>query len=433
MKLNNKAFTLIELLAVIVILAIIALIATPIVLSIIDDSKKSSTLRSAEFYLDGVEFSIAQSTLNNTTIKDGTYDILENGNICLGYEKDGVTCVSEVKVEVKGEVPKEGSKITIIDGQIDKVRLKYEEKEIVKDEKESLTYLEPEYEIGQEVTFNPGDGEKTWNVIDEDATTVTLMLTENLGNTVAWYKYSNYNTENTSNYGPKDAMDYLNSQTLEWDNVDPIESYSYINNLNGATEPTGYQKIEIKNGVTKLIHKDGDKATVEGISKARLLTLEEVFEIAQKTNQNLTEENLRVFIEENLEAANTLLQEQGMAVKLTSVEEAIAFTTQLDDFSWIQYETKYYQTYSVAWGMINIYGLNPNHDILLPEYLYQNLDSDSSTSLPFGYWTFSSHSRNFDGAWDVYHLGDTGFSNVDSESYSGVRPVITISKSKLLK
>ena len=36
---RKNAFTLIELLAVIVILAIIALIATPIVLDIIDDTK----------------------------------------------------------------------------------------------------------------------------------------------------------------------------------------------------------------------------------------------------------------------------------------------------------------------------------------------------------------------------------------------------------
>ena len=38
----RRGFTLIELLAVIVILAIIALIAVPIVIHIIDDSKKSS-------------------------------------------------------------------------------------------------------------------------------------------------------------------------------------------------------------------------------------------------------------------------------------------------------------------------------------------------------------------------------------------------------
>ena len=423
MKLNNNAFTLIELLAVIVILAIIALIATPIVLSIIDDSKKSSTLRSAEFYLDGVEFSIAQSTLNNTTIKDGTYDILENGNICLGYEKDGVTCVSEVKVEVKGEVPKEGSKITIIDGQIDKVRLKYEEKEIVKDEKESLTYLEPEYEIGEEVKFNPRDGDKTWNVIDEDATTVTLMLSENLGETVAWYS----NTQDNS-YGPKDALNYLNTLTVNWDNVDPIESYSYINNLNGTTEPTGYQKIEIKNGVTKLTHKDGNTITeVEGISKARLLTLEEVFEIAQKTNSNLSEENLRVFIESNLSAVN-----ETLGTNLTTVDEAIVAVLEDEGESWVLSESKYMQTYyAVKWMIVDF--VETTYDISLPQYLYQNLDTDDNTSLPRGYWTLSSRVRDSDLAWGVSSDGSVVNHIVAFDSDCGGRPVITILKSKLLK
>ena len=50
----KKGFTLIELLAVIVILAIIALIATPIILNIIADTKTSSKERSAELYASGV-------------------------------------------------------------------------------------------------------------------------------------------------------------------------------------------------------------------------------------------------------------------------------------------------------------------------------------------------------------------------------------------
>ena len=57
---NKKGFTLIELLAVIVILAIIALIATPIVLNIIKDSKESSKLQSANFYLSAVETAVTK-------------------------------------------------------------------------------------------------------------------------------------------------------------------------------------------------------------------------------------------------------------------------------------------------------------------------------------------------------------------------------------
>ena len=42
MKSNKKAFTLIELLAVIIILAVIALIATPVVLNVVDNARKEA-------------------------------------------------------------------------------------------------------------------------------------------------------------------------------------------------------------------------------------------------------------------------------------------------------------------------------------------------------------------------------------------------------
>ncbi|MDO4963092.1 MAG: prepilin-type N-terminal cleavage/methylation domain-containing protein, partial [bacterium] len=60
---RKNGFTLIELLAVIVILAIIALIAVPIIIDIIEDSKKEALKRSAENYLKAVELAIAKENL----------------------------------------------------------------------------------------------------------------------------------------------------------------------------------------------------------------------------------------------------------------------------------------------------------------------------------------------------------------------------------
>ena len=138
-KLTTLGFTLIELLAVIVILAIISVIAVPIVLNIIDETKDNATLRSADFYLDAVETSIATSTLKNKNISDGTYNILESGNICLSYDADN-KCIEELIVEVKGEVPSVGSTIIITSGKISAIELKYGEKTIVKNEKGELIY-----------------------------------------------------------------------------------------------------------------------------------------------------------------------------------------------------------------------------------------------------------------------------------------------------
>ena len=107
----KKGFTLIELLAVIVILAIIAVIAVPIVLNIINNAKENSTLRSAEMYIKSAELSIAQSTLKNKNITDGTYNLKE-GDICLNTD-----CTDKLKVEVSGKVPENGT-ITILNGSI---------------------------------------------------------------------------------------------------------------------------------------------------------------------------------------------------------------------------------------------------------------------------------------------------------------------------
>ena len=64
LKLTTLAFTLIELLAVIVILAIIALIATPIILGIIKDTKEESNKRSVEMYAKAVENAITKYQLD---------------------------------------------------------------------------------------------------------------------------------------------------------------------------------------------------------------------------------------------------------------------------------------------------------------------------------------------------------------------------------
>ena len=123
---NNKAFTLIELLAVIVILAIIALIATPTVLNIIKDSKENTIKISAENYLSALDNSIA---LNKEKIKNNTYDIIDKGNICLEY--DSTSCINELKLKVEGTIPESGT-ITIEKGIVVSYELVYREKIIKK-------------------------------------------------------------------------------------------------------------------------------------------------------------------------------------------------------------------------------------------------------------------------------------------------------------
>ena len=111
----NKGFTLIELLAVIVILAIIALIATPIVLNIIKDSKKEATRLSVENYLRAVELAFMDSELTNNPIPNtGNYKITENGKVLV---KDNIT---KINIPFDGPGLVEGT-LKIEDGTVKKI------------------------------------------------------------------------------------------------------------------------------------------------------------------------------------------------------------------------------------------------------------------------------------------------------------------------
>ena len=72
MNKKEKGFTLIELLAIIVILAIIAVITVPIILNIIEESKKGAAKDSAYGYKDSVNKYYTQELLNNQNSKIAT-------------------------------------------------------------------------------------------------------------------------------------------------------------------------------------------------------------------------------------------------------------------------------------------------------------------------------------------------------------------------
>ena len=120
----KKGFTLIELLAVVVILAVIALIATPVVLNIIDDSKESVVVRSAEGYLRALEYEIAKTYATTSKITDGTYNVLSNGDLCIdGYENN--RCTGKIlHVDYKNEGPVSGT-ITLKSAKITNYELNY--------------------------------------------------------------------------------------------------------------------------------------------------------------------------------------------------------------------------------------------------------------------------------------------------------------------
>ena len=259
---NKKGFTLIELLAVIVILAIIAVIAVPIVLNIIDETKNNVGLRSADFYLDAVEYTISDAYLNHGGLTDGEYPITPEGNLC----KTALPCSEEntLKVEVNGETPTSG-KISITNGNISSIELNYKDgKTIVKNSDGDLVYqeitepiklcianttkatalvwqgnddpaLETSYATGEVGLIASTDGAYTpgvaytCNFIDDNETnnmtffvlssteeTVTLISGANFGETVAWSSDGNNHKDETEDKQAVTAKAALAERTANW-------------------------------------------------------------------------------------------------------------------------------------------------------------------------------------------------------------------------
>ena len=101
---TKNAFTLIELLAIIVILAIIAVITVPIILNIIENSKKGAATDSAYGYKDAVnKYYISELSKNsNYGILNGEYTVT-NGTLT----KVGTSDV--LNIETEGTKPSSGS------------------------------------------------------------------------------------------------------------------------------------------------------------------------------------------------------------------------------------------------------------------------------------------------------------------------------------
>ena len=83
---NKKAFTLIELIAVLVILAILALIVTPLVLNIIRKARISADKRSIDAYGRSIELAVASYLLDNGTFPTSVEQLT------IEYSGDRVEC-----------------------------------------------------------------------------------------------------------------------------------------------------------------------------------------------------------------------------------------------------------------------------------------------------------------------------------------------------
>ena len=113
---TKNAFTLIELLAIIVILAIIAVITVPIILNIIENSRKGAATDSAYGYKDAVNKAYVQelSKPNQEGLKlNGIYEVQSDGTLkpATGSTFGIATANYALPVTVSGDKPTSGTLI----------------------------------------------------------------------------------------------------------------------------------------------------------------------------------------------------------------------------------------------------------------------------------------------------------------------------------
>ena len=105
LKIRNRGFTLIELLSIIVILAVISVITVPIVMNIVDESRKGTAKISALGYKDAIMkyyiSGITDGNLTNTDL-DGEYNVL-NGVL------SNTNSDEQHAIPITGEAPDSGN------------------------------------------------------------------------------------------------------------------------------------------------------------------------------------------------------------------------------------------------------------------------------------------------------------------------------------
>ena len=295
MKEKNKGFTLVELLAVIVILALIALIATPIILNVINDAKKQAAKDSAYGYMDAVEKYIVSSELEDKSIQDGTYRVEELNK----------------KISVKGSTPDNGnieiknSSVKSYDIGIDGYVVRNGKVDKVSTTKSfkngTAVYYNPETENkcskeASKSTTGTKSGCMKWYVFNdkEGNATVNVILDHNTTANVAWNSTGN-------NSEMKEVKKALENDTKDWKNTARLITANEIAKITGNTGFDASKEKQEKSIVSRfpLVNKKllsfgkKQKQTNAILRKLDQVIVEEVCEEVWKSNK-LTKSHLGI-------------------------------------------------------------------------------------------------------------------------------------------
>ena len=302
-KLKQKAFTLIELLAVIVILAIIALIAVPVILNIIDKANKSAFKDTAYVIISAGELYWAEQQLELEGMKDeevtfelpaSTNTLGLKGNVSTGYIK--ITRDGEIELKVSNErycVTKglEEDDITITEdpgnceipsgssgnqgtgGNTGKTlsQLAVDNFSVSNvDGSEPTVVTKPacltdgtECSVGTPVAIKvnvKGDTFKFY-VIEDKNNKVTLIMDRNIGDNVEWYADAPDN-----GHGPTTALEQLALRTNDWE----IPEFTYqLSGLGEDGTPQKYLDSEVTAKVRLITYEEATDLSIGCTTSSR--------------------------------------------------------------------------------------------------------------------------------------------------------------------
>ena len=369
---KKNGFTLIELLAVIVILAIIALIAVPIVLHIIEDSKKSSQKESINMYGKAVEDAVANYLLINPNDKDITVAKIEKYINYSSGEK--VEC--EINIYKSGKIYLDkctvgGTEVTYTYGEKEKTLCTLTEDtgetglsigdkytcEVIKGMEEPFTFY---------VLTDPVNGKVNLIMNSNICADGTIPTSTNTC-LYAWHAGVDNN-----NYGPDTAMTNLYNATKNWNNIPDMDlsgTNAYEDENNKTDSRKGYTGITTNNGVATITGKNGATSTTIGTTELPL--------------------------------KSRLPREDEVTSQEAGCEKSIAETCS-------------------AWLVEN-----------LADAEYSKYSTVPKTEDIYGYWLLSSHPGTSLLARLVYYSGGMTSNRTSYASGYGLRPVITVSMSDL--
>ena len=419
---RKNAFTLIELLAVIVVLAIIALIATPIVMNTIKNAKKGAAERTADNYIKQVETAVAESRIDGTKVANGTYNIQPDGNLC-PTSGCGENDKNKITIDMSGTKPTSGT-VTIKNGGVsqDGTTMTVGDYNVVyNDDKCTATKIET-YKITYKLT----------NVSGDNATSITNIEAKSL--------------VFTASEGYKLPLSVtVDGATSAWDKKTGTLILSKV---------TGNVTITL-NGIVKTMCNAVDTATKGNVPQGQFAYGDEYICDLGDTDDS---KNLTFFV---LEDGDTTTLTDGRIAQAGEV--SLIMNKNLESAAWVTKED-----YLAAGGTESDYGTNGNNSlgpitankvlaekttnwtklvdkskITLPTY--QQLKKVYTRNLPWlivgvgrtsadAYWTSTASSSSVSTSWTMFydkHIVEYYIGRISVYNGEGVRPVITISKSNL--